>query len=141
MHDGELGVSDRDLCSVADGVIYSTIGVDDLPEHGIIGVKKDGSAGLICQISRRIDVIIVAMSTNDCLQLSTAEAFEDGAVVMSGIDNDCLVVVANDPDIVLYFVVAAVKAEYTGGDDVVKTSHVGRSFDLMRFGLEGERNG
>ncbi len=114
-----LVIADFKLETVPQRVIEATVGILDLPQHLVVRMQENWSAGFVRESAGCIDVIVVAVRADDRFDLSPCDPLEDRLVVMGGIDDDDLVVVADEPDVVVHVEVFAVQAEDPGGDDAV----------------------
>ena len=97
----QFSATNLDQLAVGQRVINPAVGVDDLPQHRIIRMQEDWRPRFVGEIGCGVDVVVVTMGANNRPQCSAAEAIENGAVVVGGVDDDGLVVVADDPDVVL----------------------------------------
>src|SRR5690606_22810008 len=88
-----------------------------LPQLQVVGVQPDGGAGAVGEGGRGVDVVVVGVGAHDGRQPPLPHRLGDGVGVVGGVDDDRLVVVADDPHVVVDVPGAAVEAELSGGDE------------------------
>ena len=109
VQDREVITAQRDCQAVPEGVIDPTIGVYDVPQHPVVRVQPDRGVDRVGQLHRRVDVVVVAVGAQDPANPPTPDGINDRSMVMGGIDHHHLVVVADQPDVVVYLEVLAVQ--------------------------------
>ena len=113
MHDAKLSTARSQHHPVAQLVVGDVVGVDDRPQHLIGGMEVDRCVGDIAQRHRSIDVVVVAVGQHDRPHAATMNGVDDRLVVVSGVDHEHLAFVADQPDVVGDFPLAAVQREHT----------------------------
>jgi hypothetical protein len=117
--DLENGAAHLEDVAVAQLDLRAPAGVDRVPEHPVGGVKGDRGAGGCGDLDGGVDVVVVAVGADDAVELATADGLDDGAGVVGGVDHHHPLVVADEPDVVVDFVVLAVEGEDARRDDLV----------------------
>ncbi len=79
-----------------------------------------------------VDVVVVGVGAHDSDDAAAGDTLGDLLQVVRGVDDDDLVVVADDPHVVVDVPGASVEGERSGGDDVVDRSGGGSSEDHDR---------
>ncbi len=111
-----LVIADLELETVPQCVVETPVRVLNLPQHLVVGMKQNRGPGLVRESAGCIDVIVVAVGTDDRFDLSPCDPLEDRHVVMGSVDDDDLVIISDEPDVVVYVEVLAVEAEDPGCD-------------------------
>ena len=62
-------------------------------------------------------MVVVAVGAHHCHHVASGDGVFDGLGVMSGVDDDDLGAIADNPDIVIDFPTSAVEFEVSVGDD------------------------
>ncbi len=89
---------------------------------GCIQIGRPDGVG---QGRRGVDVVVVAVGADHGDHPAAGDALDDGLVVVGGVDDDALLVVAHDPDVVVDVEVLAVDGEGARGDHLVDAGCVG----------------
>ena len=89
------------------------------PQHGVVGVQQDRRIDGLGQGHGHVDVVVVAVGADDGAHPAVADSGGDGFVVMGGVDHHHLLVVADEPDVVVDLEVAAIEREDATGDDAI----------------------
>jgi hypothetical protein len=128
VHDPQTRPRDLELAAFFDRVVGLALRVDDVPEHLVGRVEPDrrttrGPRQRVC----RVDVVVVAVRAQDRGDLPVADGCENRRRVVRGIDDEHLVVVADQPDVVLDLEVFTVDREDPGRRHVLDpwSRHVG----------------
>jgi hypothetical protein len=93
------------------------VGVDDVPQHPIVGMQQDWCVDSFSQGHSSVDVVVVAMGEHDRPYSTAADRVDDRLVVVGGIEDHHLAVVADQPDVVLNLPLATIESEYSFGSD------------------------
>ncbi len=95
------------------------IRVHRVPEHQVVGVERDRRAHRVGDLHRRVDVVVVPVGAHDGHDAPPADGVDDRPGLVRGIDDQALVVVTDDPDVVVDGEVLTVDRERSRGDDVL----------------------
>ena len=106
--------------------------VDDVPQHGVgrVEVDRPGNAG--DELLHGVDVVVVRVSAHDADNTAASYSTEDGLRVMGGIDDEDLVVISDEPDVVVDLKILAVEAEDSAGDDSLDAGAHGANTTTLR---------
>ena len=119
VQDLERGARDLDGLAVGDVDVPQLVGVGQLPQRPVVGVQQDRRADPLPQPGRDAAVVVVGVGQQDRLDLAPAHHVEDRVDVVGGVDDHALLVVADDPDVVVDLVHLPVEGEGAGHDGVV----------------------
>ena len=111
MEDAQFEPGDVDGRSWDDGFIGLVVGVDDVPQHTVGGVQRDGRVGDIGKGDGRVDVVVVAVGANDFPNAASVDCVDDWQVIVRWIEDYYFFVVPNDPNVVGDFEILTVKGE------------------------------
>src|SRR5581483_10971720 len=114
----DLGSGDGDALSVG-GIPECLPGVGHVPQLAVAGVQQHRSVQLLPQLGGDGDVVVVTVGAYHGNDVPAADGLGDRLVVVSGVDDHDLVVVTDQPDVVVYLPAAAVKLEDATGHDPV----------------------
>ena len=110
-----------------------------VPEHAVVGVQPDRGAGRLAERDGGGDVVVVPVGEHDRGHLPTADRLDDGRGVVRRVDDQHLVVVADQPDVVVDVEVLAVEAEHPADDGLVDACGAHRPApDSFRSSLAGD---
>ena len=84
------------------------------------GGSRSARRTRVGELDRRVDVVVVAVGADDRDHPPAADAVDDRRGLVRGVDHEALVVVADDPDVVVDLEVLAVDREGPVGDDAVE---------------------
>jgi hypothetical protein len=84
-------------------------------------VEVDGSVDAGQELLDGVDMVIVRVSAHDADHAAASYGAEDGLCVMGGIDDEDLLVVSDEPDVVVDLEVLTVEAEDSAGDDALNS--------------------
>ena len=88
-----------------------------VPQHAVRRVEVCRGTGVRHQFRHGVDVVVVAMRAEDSQDVPVADDRQDRHGFVRGIDDETLVVVTDDPDVVVNLPRAAVELEDPGGHD------------------------
>ncbi len=111
VQDLQVGARGLDHLAVGEMGVGVAVGVGLLPQRQVVRVQPDRGARAVGEFGGRVDVVVVGVGADDGGQPAVADRREDGVGVMGRVDDDDLVVVADDPDVVVDVPGAAVEAE------------------------------
>jgi hypothetical protein len=78
VHDAQPLPRDLELVAVAHGAVGLPIGIDDVPQHLVVGVQEDGrAAGRTRQLGGGVDVVVVPVGAEDRPDRSVADGSGD----------------------------------------------------------------
>jgi len=125
VHDAQTLPRDLELVAVAHGAVGLPVGIDDVPQHLVVGVQEDGrAAGRTRQLVGGVDVVVVPVRAQDRPDRPIADCSRDRRGIVRGVDDEDLMVVADEPDVVHDVEVLAIEREDAGRRDVL--DHHGR---------------
>ena len=110
VQDGQLHVADDEHLPVGE-VATGRVGLRLVPQDPVGGVEVCRGAGGGDHLRHRVDVVVVGVGADDADEAAPADRLEDRARVVSGVDEEHLVVVTHEPDVVLDLPRAAVELE------------------------------
>ena len=90
-----------------------------IPQHLVTGVDVDLRVQPLCQLRGHGDVVVVGVGADHPTDLPAVDGVDDGVGVMGGVHDDHLVIVTDDPDVVVDLPFTAVEGEDAVGDDAV----------------------
>lgn len=111
----QLDATDSERLAIADGTEIP-LGVSHSPQHVVGRMQKHRRVERIRQLRGDRDVVIVPMGANDCHHVAAADGHDDRPGVVGGVEDDDVVVVADEPDVVVDFPGSAVEFEGAVGD-------------------------
>ena len=92
------------------------------PEHEVVRVQSDLGVLGGGDLDGGVDVVVVAVGQDDGHHAPLAHPGQDGLRVVGRVDDQHLVLVADEPDVVLDLPLAAVESEGAGRDDSLDAS-------------------
>ena len=119
----QVDAAGRDDVAIVEGSVVRTIGVHDVPQHRVVGVQEDRRVDGLGERDGGVDVVVVPVRADDRHDAAAVHALDDRRVVVGGVDHEHLVVVADQPDVVVDVEVLAVDRERATGDDPVQAGH------------------
>jgi hypothetical protein len=91
-----------------------------MPQQRRVGrMQQDRRAGAIGELGRGVDVVVVPVGAQDADHPTTVDRGHDRVGVVRGVDDQDIVLVAQEPDVVLHVPGAAVEGERPGRHDPV----------------------
>ena len=112
----ELQVRSRDAEALTVlNLLEGDIGVGLVPQHPVAGVQEDGSIVLLGKLRGDGDVVVVAVGADNAFHGAVANNLGNGVDGVGGVDDVDLCIVANNPNVVVYFPLAAVELKQAGG--------------------------
>ena len=112
MEDADLPARDAQFVTVTQRSVGRAFRVERVPERAVGFVdehrRRLRAAG---EIVGRVDVVVVTVRADDRHDAAVTHRVDDRARVVRGVDDEHLVVVADEPDVVLDVVVLAVDRE------------------------------
>src|SRR3954452_23909253 len=93
-----------------------------VPQHPVGGVEPDRRAGCLAQRRGGGDVVVVPVGEHDRGHPPAADGLDDRGGVVRGVDHQHLVVVPDQPDVVVDVEVLPVEAEHPADDDLLDPS-------------------
>ncbi len=94
------------------------------PQHVIGGMQQHRGVERVTQFGRDRDMVVVAVRADHRDHVAAADGVDDRAGVVRGVENHDLVLVADDPDVVVDFPTAAVEFEGAVGDHTLDRAAV-----------------
>ena len=82
-------------------------------------MQQDRCAGERCQLRRGVDVVVVPVRAQDGHDAAPGDRLGDGSRIVRSIDDKDLVVIADQPHVVVDVPRSPVEREGAGGDDLV----------------------
>ncbi len=119
------GAGDLELPAVGQVEVPEVVGVGELPQRLVVGVQEDRRDDGLAQRGRDAAVVVVGVGEQDRLHRAARDDGEDVLDRVRGVDDHALVVVADDPDVVVDVEGLAVEAEGAAGDGVVDAQVAG----------------
>ena len=81
---------------------------------------RNGRAGRLGELHRGVDVVVVPVRAHDRHEPAARDSIDDRPGLVRGVDHEALLVVADDPDVVVDLEVLAVDREDPAGDHMVE---------------------
>src|SRR4051794_15752275 len=119
MQGAQPGAGDAKRRPLGEGIVRLAPLVGHVPEHPVGGGEPDRGAGRLPQRRRGRDVVVVPMGEHDRGHPAAADRRDDRGGVVRRVDDEHLVVVPNQPDVVVDVEVLPIEAEDAGDDDLV----------------------
>ena len=118
---GDVGAARRRSRRRRPGRRRVAVGVDSAPRaSGRPGAAAIGASVAVGDLDRRVDVVVVPVRAARWRRpRGSPTALDDRVGVVGGVDDEHLVVVADEPDVVVDVPGAAVEAERARGDDLL----------------------
>ena len=110
MQGPQLGTGDAHRFGVADGAEI-LVRVGHPPQHIIGGMQQHRGVQRVTQFRRDRHVVVVAVGADHRDDVAAADGADDGSRVVCGVEDHHVLVVADDPDVVVDFPTAAVEFE------------------------------
>ena len=92
------------------------VGMGHSPQHIIGGMQQHRGVQRITQFGRHRHMVVVAVGADHRDHVAAADGVDDRTGVVRGVENHHLVVVADDPDVVVDFPTAAIEFEGAVGN-------------------------
>ena len=106
------------------------VGVGHPPQHVVGGVQQHRGVERLAQFGGDGDVVVVAVGAHHRDHVPAADGVDDRLRGVGGVEHHHIVVVADDPDVVVDVPTAAVELEGAAGDQAL--DRAGRSQDHHR---------
>ncbi len=108
----ELLTGHAEHVAVGERHVRRPMRVDAVPEHPVGGMQGDRRPRrAVGQVSRHVDVVVVAMGAGDQHDPAVPDGLEDRLGVVGGVDDQHLGVVADQPDVVLDLEIRSVQGK------------------------------
>jgi hypothetical protein len=75
--------------------------VDDVPEHLVCRVQRDGGPGCTGESDGLTDVVVVSVCAHNIYYRASVHGGDDGLEFVSGIHDDDFAIITNQPDVVV----------------------------------------
>lgn len=91
------------------------------PQNFVAGMQEDRRVECPGQFGGHRDVIVVTVSAHDGPDTAAGYGIDDRCCRVSGVDDDDLVVVTDDPNVVVHIPRSTVEAERSGRDHMLES--------------------
>ena len=115
----EVGARHRDDVAVGEEPVGGPVAVHVPPELVVVAVDPDRRVDGGGEVDGRVHVVVVPVGADDGDDAAAGDGLGDRPVVVGGVDDDDLVVVADEPDVVVDVEALAVEGELPARDDAL----------------------
>ena len=96
-----LRARDLEHLAVAQVAVGLVPAVHEVPQHAVVGVQQHRGADPLGELGRAADVVVVGVGAGDGDDGAVADGRGDGVGVVRRVEDEHLVVVAEQPDVVV----------------------------------------